>query len=201
MLKKNHKHTKRCLKKSSLCKMQKNALIESDISNNNAKLVFYDETGPSYAHIDMGQFEYKTTRKDETTMQDKEKRFVDAGGVLPNANPVKTDVSPEHFKRVLRNAHKTQWSNAFGMILISEMPDQHLINTMRWLMRNANGLRATMHTMVSEMPAFFRTDTLLDPFVTSATFLSKYLPCFDTLAEEVNRRFGNAALRALYDGL
>lgn len=174
-------------------------------------LFTFRNTKDGYTYIDeVSEFtpEMWNNLKEKVKMSnEKEKRFVKAGGILPDFKyePEKTDVSPKHFDMILGNNLLDAWIGADSkVILISDMPDQYLINTMRFLMRNWKSIELAFRSNMQKAPAITRRQmTALgynDVYNSAPYFFSRILPCFDNLAEECNKRFGNKALRALYDG-
>lgn len=142
------------------------------------------------------------------TLTDQEKKFVAAGGVIPS-EVKKSDEGEKHYNIILNNSSPNYWESWNERILmIDSMADQHLINTMRFLMRNFASIKASYWNMCNnptELPASMRasvrkrtTETMA--LKTSASFYTEILPCFPALAEEIVKRFGQRALRSLYDG-
>jgi hypothetical protein len=147
-------------------------------------------------------------------LTDQEKRFVTAGGVIPSVPPVKPLDNGQHYSIVLRHDNPNTWVSADGReTSIAIMVDQHLINTMRFLIRNFEPIRHQYLVNVERLTKIAEVDYANNLVVmlnneekrvrgmkSSAVFFTATIAPFETLAEEVVRRFGQRALRAIYDG-
>lgn len=149
-----------------------------------------------------------------SNLTEQEKKFVAAGGVIPSEVPKKTDASPAHYNLTLRHDSSMTWVSADGREThIYNMVDQHLINTMRFLIRNFPSIKDMYlrelealigHTEKQYSPRL--TEILRKEYKgiygtkTAASCLEAIVKPFTALAEEITRRFGNRALRSLYDG-
>lgn len=163
------------------------------------------------------QIEFLNKGNKMTNLTDQEKKFVAAGGVIPS-EVKKSDEGVLHFNIVLDNSSDRYWrSSDSRTTLISEMVDQHLINTMRFLMRNFERIKQQYLQRTLDLYNFnsssdhppmtagvstlvYKHKNTVMKIKTSASFYTEILPCFPTLAEEIVKRFGQRALRSLYDG-
>jgi hypothetical protein len=187
-------------------------ITEQQIKDTMAKFKKANEPVFAFLHPDVISFIEENTKM--PTLTDQEKRFVTAGGVIPSVPPAKPLDNGQHYNIVLRHDNPNTWVSADGReTSIAVMVDQHLINTMRFLIRNFQPIREQYLKNIERLTKIAEVDYANNLVVmlnneekrvrgmkSSAVFFTAVIAPFETLAEEVVRRFGQRALRAIYDG-
>lgn len=150
--------------------------------------------------------------RERKNMNEKNKRFTNAGGKLPDTH--KPEDKKLHFATILSNPDKYIWraSRNRNFFIQAKNPsggasgvleDKHLINVMRYLITNWKGME---EIIFFELKVFYnkfpgmKTVNVVQLYRSAPDMLENCLACWSTLVNETVERFGSDALLSLLDG-